>query len=209
MATVKNQRGDWHGAIADATQAVEIGQITGDRLETGQSLITKGYAVARSGKTHEGIALLRHGIASVESLKSHVALSMAYAWLAELTALQGDRPETVHAAEKALGLRQFGEYWGEIVAYRALAMAAAQGISPDWPHVEMCLHESLRLAQERAALPDLAMSAFRYAEMLWAKGNLEQGRDFLMQATALFRRMGMTWWLEQVKQLESKFSPAC
>jgi class 3 adenylate cyclase/tetratricopeptide (TPR) repeat protein len=208
MATVKNQLGEWHDAIVDATQAVDIGQITGDRLETGQSLITKGYAVARSGKTQEGVTLLRQGIATVESLKSHLMLSIAYAWLAELTALQGNCTETVRAAEKALSCRQFGDNWGEIVAYRALAMAAAQDTSPDWPHVEMCMQESLRLAQERAALPDLAMSAFRYAEMLWAKRDLEQGRDFLMQATTLFRKIGMTWWLEQGKQLESRFSPA-
>jgi hypothetical protein len=38
---------------------------------------------------------------------------------------------------------------------------------------------------------------FRYAELLHKKGDLDAARDRLAEASALFREMEMTWWLEQ------------
>ena len=61
--------------------------------------------------------------------------------------------------------------------------------------------EGLRLAKERGALPDLAITHLRYAELLQQKGDLERAWEQLDKATELFRDMEMTWWLEQAGKL--------
>ena len=60
----------------------------------------------------------------------------------------------------------------------------------------------IRLTEERGARPDLAITHFRYAELLQQKGDLPQAREQLGQATALFSDMEMTWWLEEAEALE-------
>ena len=57
------------------------------------------------------------------------------------------------------------------------------------------------LAEERGARPELAISHFRYAELFRKKGDHDAAREQLDQATALFRDMEMTWWLEQAEEL--------
>lgn len=61
--------------------------------------------------------------------------------------------------------------------------------------------ESLRLAEERGARPDLAVNCFRYAELLHDKGDMERATGYLKQATELFREMDMAWWLEQAEKI--------
>ena len=53
----------------------------------------------------------------------------------------------------------------------------------------------------RGARPDRAITHYRYAELLHEKGDPEQAREQFAKATALFRDMEMTWWLEQVEEL--------
>lgn len=64
--------------------------------------------------------------------------------------------------------------------------------------------EGLRLAEERGELPDLALTHFRYAELLQQKGDQAEAREQLDQAIALFREMDMPWWLEQAEELREK-----
>ena len=68
--------------------------------------------------------------------------------------------------------------------------------------------ESLGLAKERGARPDLAITHFRYAELLHKKGDRADALEQHHQATALFRDMEMTWWLEQADALGKSLGAA-
>ncbi len=57
------------------------------------------------------------------------------------------------------------------------------------------------MAQERGARPDLAITRFRYAELLRGKGNFERAGKELDNSSELFCQMEMTWWLEQAETL--------
>ncbi len=52
--------------------------------------------------------------------------------------------------------------------------------------------------------PDVAITHFRHAEILHKKGDLDDAREQLDQAEALFRDMEMTWWSDQAKGLRGR-----
>ena len=95
---------------------------------------------------------------------------------------------------------RLGELHGAAIAHRALAIAAAA--RSDWKEAEARMGESIRLARECGARPDLAQSHFRYAELLSRKGDWDAAREQFARAIELFREMEMDWWLEQAHQLE-------
>ena len=129
---------------------------------------------------------------------------MAYGWLADANALADRKEEAEFCAGKSFDLAKIGEPWGEVVAYRALAIAAVKEKPTDWNRVDAHMGESLRLAEKRNARPDLAVGCFRYAEMLCDKGDIKQAKDYLNQAVDLFTEMNMTWWIGQTKELREK-----
>ncbi len=66
---------------------------------------------------------------------------------------------------------------------------------------EDCYREALALAEELGMRPLTASCRFRIAELHQQKGNLAAAREHFDQATALFRKMEMDWWLEQAEKL--------
>ena len=90
------------------------------------------------------------------------------------------------------------------MAHRALAIMEARAKRPSWSKVEQHMETSLRLAKERGGRPDLAITCYRYAELLCEKRDLEQARENLSKATMLFTEMEMTWWREQAEALRGR-----
>ncbi|MCH7479693.1 MAG: hypothetical protein IIA14_16525, partial [SAR324 cluster bacterium] len=151
-----------------------------------------------------GEELIRKGIRSMETMGSKVTLSYYYGLLAEMQCLIGKADEGEAFAAQALDLAPYGERWGASVAYLALAMAAAKRKRPAWKKVDQNMRESFRQAEAMHAQPFTAVSHFRYAELLQQKGDLAAAREQISKASALFRDMGMTWWLGQAEKLEAE-----
>ena len=116
----------------------------------------------------------------------------------------GSPKEANQFAKKSFQEIEHGERWGETIAIRASAMAAALETHPDWNRVEAHMQESLRMAEERGERPQLAIGCFRLAEIMHKKGDLDAAHDQLNQATTLFREMEMTWWAEQAEALRGR-----
>ena len=70
------------------------------------------------------------------------------------------------------------------------------------------MQASLRVSEELGERPNLAITHFRYAELLQQKGDLSEARENLDKAATLFREMGMTWWLEQAEALGKSLDAA-
>ena len=202
LAHVQVLRGMWDDAIASSSEAIDISQRVGNQIVAGLAMCDRGYSTFFAGRQKEGISEIQKGIQTVQSTGSHFTLSLKYAWLAEIQALAGRGEEGSESGRKALEVLQFGEKWGEVAAHRALAMAAAHTSPLDWERCDSHITESRRLARERSARPDMALTHLRYAEILHKKGDLDAAREQLDQATALFGEMEMTWWLEQAEALE-------
>ena len=139
-----------------------------------------------------------------DRLRSSGAIGFLFydAWLAECLALANKSEMASELGHKILKLKKVsGQGSGDIVTKRALAMAAAQKFPLDWEEANSLMREALELARERGARPDLAITRFRFAELLRDKGDIERAEKELDKATALFRDMEMTWWLEQAEAL--------
>ena len=64
---------------------------------------------------------------------------------------------------------------------------------------ENAIREAIRLQQDIGAKPEQAHSYVCYARFHQAWGETTSARDYLNQAMAMFRHMGMTWALAQIK----------
>ena len=201
---VKYFKGEWDAAVEDFDLSTPIAEANEDVLMMAWNWTIKGYALSMGGHPKEGIALTRKGVQTFEETGIKTVFSIAYSFLGEPLCLEGQTEEAVAMAEKSISIGETGDNFGEIMAYRVLAMAAAQEALLDLNKAQENIRESIRLSQERGARPDQAIGKFRYAEILHKQGNLELAREQLGQATSLFREMEMTWWPEQAESLEWK-----
>jgi hypothetical protein len=60
-------------------------------------------------------------------------------------------------------------------------------------------HEALALAEPRGMRPLVAHCHFGLAKLHHHKGNRGQAQEHLAIATAMYRKMDMTYWLEQAE----------
>ena len=201
---VKYFKGEWDAAVEDIDLAIPILEENEDIMLLAWNWTIKGYALYMGGDGNKGISLTRKGVQTFEEHGLKTVTSIAYSFLGEPLCLEGQTEEAIALAEKSISLGETGDNFGEIMAYRILAMAAAQGSPPDLNKAEENIRKSIRLSQERGARPDQAIGHFRYAEVLHKKGDLEQASEQLNQATALFREMEMMWWPEQAESLRRR-----
>ncbi|MEE9612114.1 MAG: adenylate/guanylate cyclase domain-containing protein [Desulfatiglandales bacterium] len=200
-------RGVWKETFNHGAQSLKISTQIDNPVLEGLGIATMGYATFHEGGQQKGIDLIRKGMEKIEATGSTFSFGLAYGWLAEAHALDGHKEEAEVCANKVSDSIKLGERWGEVVAYRALAIMAAKGKPADWNKVDAHMGESLRLAEERGARPDLAIGCFRYSELLRDKDDLDQARNYLNRATGLFSEMEMAWWLEQAEELEKRLAP--
>ncbi len=64
--------------------------------------------------------------------------------------------------------------------------------------------DAIDLAGRLEYRPGLVRSNFHFAELLYKKGDLDQAREHLGQATAFFHDMEMTWWLAWAETLRER-----
>jgi len=198
--------GSWEAALESATQEGDLANRVGAEMMAAHGTALRGWATFMVEDPIKGVELMREGTQRFEATGTIQGITMLYGALAEACAISGAREEACAYARKAFDTRKAGELIGEIVAYRGLAICAAQEAPPDWAAVDGHMRQSMELCQARQTKPDEAIAHFRYAEILHKKGDLDTARVQLDQAEALFDGMGMTWWLEQTSELEGKIS---
>src|SRR5439155_17280141 len=159
-----------------------------------------GYASALQGRLAEGRALLEE--ASSESIRmgalSHHSLWVA--WLSEVCCLAGRGGEARQHARQALDLaRQQKARGDEAVALHQLGTVYTHADSTDVEPAETLYRQALTLAEELGMRP-LQAHCHRGLGTLYVQiGLREQARDELSTAIALYRAMGMQFWLPQAE----------
>ena len=136
-----------------------------------------------------------------------MAVILFAGWLAELLVLENNPKSSTELCQKIEKLKvETGQRTGDVNMQRVLAMVAEQETPHDWNKVDEHMTESFRLAKERGARPELAVTHFRYAELLQQKSDLPKAREQLNKASALFSEMEMNWWLEQAEALRKNLA---
>ena len=204
MCGVNLYQGVWKESLKYGSQAVDICNEIENPVIGGLTTWVMGYSVFLEGDRQKGLDLLCAGIEKEEAAGSNFSLGLGYGFRAEAHALTDQYQEAQFCINKSFDLAKIGERWGEVYAYRALAIVAAKKRPPDWDKVDFNMRKSLRLAKQRGSKAEKATGFFRYAELLRNKGDLDQAMKYLTQAEKLFSKMNMIWWIEQTKKLKEQ-----
>jgi tetratricopeptide (TPR) repeat protein len=196
-------KGDWYAAVADFDRSIRIVDELGDTNLMAWNRIIKGYAAYMGGNRDSGIACSREGMKLADDIGHLPVKSIAYCFQGEPLCIEGETEEAIALVEKSLKCAENGDHFGQLMAYRILAMVAAQLSPPSSEEAEQNIQTSIRLSDERGARPDQAIGHFRYAEILHKKGDLDRALEQLGEAEKLFRDMEMTWWQEQAQALRA------
>jgi hypothetical protein len=197
-------QGEWDHAAADTTESAELAGKIGNTYIAAYSTMAKGFALCMSGASEPGKTLMSEGLSRATEGGGE-GMPVVISWHAEATAMVASNAIAREIiADASASAEKTGQKVGRPSLHRARAFVAAKEPQPDWDQVDAHMRKGIQLAQGSGARPDLAISHFRYAELLHQKDSLEQAREQLEKASALFREMGMTWWLEQAETLRGR-----
>ena len=190
LGSIQFWYGNWKKAIDSCSRCTEISKRLDNSLPISWSSLFMGAALFYSGRQDKGLGLMREAIQILTSTDSVLALRFFYSLFAECLAINGDDPEAKSVNQKAQALSQTGQKWGEIISFRTMALLAAAESSPDWTHIERYMERSIQLAKDKKALPELAVSLFRYSDLLEKKGDEDLAESYWNQARDLAKQIG-------------------
>ena len=164
-----------------------------------------GAVYALANRTAEAIPLLRRVADQAVSMKlvsDHLlaAIPLAEVWLAT-----GRTEDAARQATQALDLARTHKQRGhEVYALRLLGEAAARRDRPDVQDAEAHYQSAMRLAHDLGMRPLLAHCHLGLGKLYRRTDRRDRGRDHLATSTAMYREMGMTYWLEkaEIERLE-------
>ena len=146
----KALQGDWRGAEALCSAALEIGDTTDAKYMSAYAHCSRGQARYFIGDERtRGRHEFADGLTELHGLGHQLAISMYEAWYAEICALSGEVEQARSHAQCALDCSAREEHVGEIAALRALAIAEASHAQADWGLVDRHLARALELAPQR------------------------------------------------------------
>jgi tetratricopeptide (TPR) repeat protein len=159
-----------------------------------------GVAYALDGRITAGLALVEQGVEHVVARGRARGLAPAVVCLSEVYLLAGRLEEARQRAAQALDLaRQYQQRGTQARALWLLGESTARQASPEVEPAAGHYRQALTLAEELGMRP-LQAHCHRGLGTLYARtGRPEQARTALSTAIALYRDMGMTFWLPQAE----------
>jgi tetratricopeptide (TPR) repeat protein len=203
------RQGDSPTAIAMLERGLGIYQVANIQLLVPYVASDLGTAYALAGRLPEALPLLEQAVAQATAMGRGSHLSF---WTVQLSAgylLVGRLEDALPLAQRALALtRTHGERGYQAHALRLLGDIHARHEPPEVAPAETHYRDALALAEELSMRP-LQAHCHRGLGTLYAQaGRPEQARTALSTAIALYRDMGMTFWLPQAEavlaQLEAQ-----
>jgi tetratricopeptide (TPR) repeat protein len=155
-----------------------------------------GSAYALMGRVADGAALLEEAIALSESIHLRVAESSSLVLLGEVHLLAGRIDDAESSANRALAMaRGRGQRGDEASALHLLGDVAAHHDPADAEGVERQLRAAAALAEELSMRPLAGRCRLTLGSFYRRAGDQERAGHELRTAAALFRQMGMRFWL--------------
>jgi tetratricopeptide (TPR) repeat protein len=155
-----------------------------------------GYAYALAGQHEKAISLLRDGLGEFVAMRGGNALFAG--WLGEVYLRTGRANDALKFATDALeAARRRGERGYEARARHILGDIAGLADPPNLSVATSRQEESITLAQELGMRPLVAHCHLSLGKLHRRTNNHAQAREHLTIATAMYREMAMTYWVEQ------------
>jgi tetratricopeptide (TPR) repeat protein len=159
-----------------------------------------GGAYARVGRLADAIALLQESVKRETAIGFMVHRPANLAFLAEAYLLSGRFAEALHTAHQALDLSRAGKRRGfEADALYILGEIASRQDPSDRVAAEEFYRQALALAKELGLRPLVAHCDLGLAKLYRRTGKWQEAQDYLATALAMYREMGMSFWLEKAE----------
>jgi ATP/maltotriose-dependent transcriptional regulator MalT len=159
-----------------------------------------GLTLVLLGRVDEGLRLLEDGVALSEELgvRAYLALWTTHLGHGRLIAGQGERAEAVaqHARDLALAHKERGH---EAYALHLLGEVALHRAAPDMDEAEARYREACVLAKDLGMRPLAAHCHLGLGALSRRTGADPRAKEHLTTAEAMYREMGMAFWLEKAE----------
>jgi class 3 adenylate cyclase/tetratricopeptide (TPR) repeat protein len=193
-------KGEFGQAVPLLERALTMSRDWNIRLLSPSCMGFLGYTYALSGRLAEGVALLADAMTAFESGVATVFHSLVTVHSGEACILGGRLQEAHRHAERALTLtRERGERGDEAYALRLLGEIHSQETPPDDGAAETRYRQAMTLADHLGMRLLVAHCQFGLGTLYRRTEKREQAREHLTTATAMYREMGMTYWLEKAE----------
>jgi tetratricopeptide (TPR) repeat protein len=190
------RRGTLGQAIPLLERGLEVGSLVELPLAVMRFAAPLSHAYALAGRPADALRLAEQTTEQFAALKALVIYTANAPWVGEAYLLVGRPEDAARLAGRALELcreqRERGhEAWtlrllGDIASYPGAAGAEAAAAHYD---------QAQALAAELGMRPLLAHCHHGLGTLCRRTGKLPKAREHLATATALYREMGMTYWL--------------
>jgi tetratricopeptide (TPR) repeat protein len=193
-------RGDPMGALAPLTRAVEIGKAT-EFLNWGTtSLGLLGLRNARTERSVDGVGLVERASGLADERGERWLLSVLQMWLGEAHLAAGDPERARRPAQVSLEMSRAQAQRGtEAWAWRLLGEIAAGTTSPGVQEAETAYREALVQATGLGMRPLVAHCHLNLGTLYRRAGDRAKAEEHLAMASAMYREMGMGFWLEKAE----------
>jgi tetratricopeptide (TPR) repeat protein len=159
-----------------------------------------GHVYAWSGRIGEGVSRIEEALAAYESAGIRYLHSISLVHLAEAYLLAGQVQDAHAHADRAVRLAsERGERGHEAWALRLLGEVASHPDCPNMATAEGHYRAAMALASELGMRPLVAHCHLGLGSLDRHIGDGAKARQHLTTATALYREMGMAFWLEKAE----------
>jgi tetratricopeptide (TPR) repeat protein len=190
-------QGDSERAIALAERAVALCRQwnLAMQLELAKGLLGRAYAL--SGRLAESIPMLEEAASAMATMR-HVGAPVLNLYLGQTCLAAHRGADALASAQRGLAVaREGGQRGLEARILCLLGDVAAHHDLPD--QAESDFRDALALAEACDDRPFVAHCHFGYGKLYRRTGSRTRARKHFATATAMYRDMGMTYWLEQAE----------
>jgi tetratricopeptide (TPR) repeat protein len=194
------RRGDIARALEFLEKCREAQRLGNFEVWSASISSTVGYAYLLGDRLDEAVTLLTEAVEQANATKSMFGHSLRLAYLGEAVLLKGRTEEALHHAHHALEVsRTQREQGHEAYILRLLAEIASHQEPLDVEAAAAAYRLALGLAEELGMRPLMAQCHLGLGQLGRRAGQQQLAERHLTVASAMFREMGMFFWLEKAE----------
>jgi class 3 adenylate cyclase/tetratricopeptide (TPR) repeat protein len=168
-----------------------------------------GQAYALTGQVADAVALLEEAVARSASVRIVTTQTFTETWLAEAYGLAGRIDDAERAARRSLErTRTNHQRWLEGGALRVLGDILMCRARPELTEAEACYRGAVEIAGALGMRPWRGRSLLSLGRFQRHAGQLRAAETQLAAAAAIFRELGMSFWLDAAEAELRQVRPA-